>query len=82
MHFQTIFTTLVLAVVSVGVNASPKMPLSTKREMNAALEKKENCYCYDISDGSVVCDLSVIAGVYCLGNHQLICCDDCSSYGC
>ncbi|KAF9025953.1 hypothetical protein BDZ89DRAFT_1067909 [Hymenopellis radicata] len=85
MHFRTIFTTLVLTVVSVSVNASPKMPLSTKREMKAALEKKENCYCYDVGASSVVCGRSVFAvnrEFYCPGYNQLICCDDCSSHGC
>ncbi|KAF9045946.1 hypothetical protein BDZ89DRAFT_1058508 [Hymenopellis radicata] len=37
------------------------MDLKSKRGMNAALEKKENCYCYNGSDPSVVCGRSVFA---------------------
>ncbi|KAF9052295.1 hypothetical protein BDZ89DRAFT_1056650 [Hymenopellis radicata] len=83
MQFQS-FLMFVLSA-SVAVSASPKMDLKSKREMNAALQKKENCYCYNDGDPSVVCGRAVFAEnreFYCPEVNQLICCDDCNSHGC
>ncbi|KAF9024590.1 hypothetical protein BDZ89DRAFT_1068983 [Hymenopellis radicata] len=77
MRFQS-FLIFVLSAAAVVVSASPEMDLKSKHEMNTALEKKDNCYCYNDGDPSVVCGHAVFAEnreFYCPGIN-------CNSHGC
>ncbi|KAF9052511.1 hypothetical protein BDZ89DRAFT_1056851 [Hymenopellis radicata] len=86
MHFQAPFAAFLVLLSAVSTYATPAMEQSAAREMRSALEKKENCYCYNKGDPKVTCQFYSNAGSagYCPGGKaQFVCCDDCrSSHGC